>query len=287
MFLWEEKIEAVKTAFAIKSNKQLEDMLGLSNGYIGELIKGKNKNPAKIITAMVKILQINPKWLYGETSDIFEDNSADRQKDPKIQEKLQFLNSFDEHIISIIKKNGLDEIETRLSALESLLEREKPALGATGDGGSPLYLAESAPAYGEDEEEESEETPYVHNIAAGPPTPIDGDRSEIVRVPARLLRKGERYYAATVRGGSMTGAGILDGDLALIRYADVPRDGAIQVVRYRDKVTLKRLREVEGKGWELRYMDGSGEAITCDSDEYETLGEFVTVLPKKCRPRPP
>jgi hypothetical protein len=28
-------------------------------------------------------------------------------------------------------------------------------------------------------------------------------------------------------------------------------------------------------------MDGSGKAVTCDTDEYETLGEFVTVLPKK------
>ncbi|MDR0472898.1 MAG: hypothetical protein LBH43_04420 [Treponema sp.] len=39
----------------------------------------------------------------------------------------------------------------------------------------------------------------------------------------------------------MTGADILDGDLVLICYTDMPRDGALQAVRYRDQVTLKRL----------------------------------------------
>jgi SOS-response transcriptional repressor LexA len=72
----------------------------------------------------------------------------------------------------------------------------------------------------------------------------------------------------------MTKTGILDGDMVLIRYTDVPRDGAIQVVRYQEKVTIKRLREIEGKGWELRYTDGSGKVIECDSEEYETLGNL-------------
>jgi SOS-response transcriptional repressor LexA len=83
----------------------------------------------------------------------------------------------------------------------------------------------------------------------------------------------------SAQGTSMTGAGILDGDMLLIRWTDAPVDGAIQVVRYEDKVTLKRLCEVRGKGWELRYMDGSGKTIICDSDEYETMGELATVLP--------
>ena len=175
------------------------------------------------------------------------------------------------------------EIESRLSALESLFEREKPAAGAAKGGEGPLHTRDPAPAYGEEDDEEYEDALYVHDMAAGPPVWMDEDRSETVAVPSRLLKKGERYYVARIRGGSMTGAGVLDGDLVLIRYADVPRDGAIQAVRYQDKVTLKRLRETEG-GWELRYTDGSGKAIVCDSDEYQTLGEFVTVLPKSAVP---
>ena len=76
----------------------------------------------------------------------------------------------------------------------------------------------------------------------------------------------------------MAEAGIRDGDMVLIRYTDIPRDGAIQVVRYQDKSTLKLLREIEGRGWELHYRDGSGRVIECDSNEYETQGEFEAIL---------
>ncbi|MDR0472897.1 MAG: helix-turn-helix transcriptional regulator [Treponema sp.] len=145
MFAWEEKIETVKTAFSIKSNKQLEEMLGLSNGYVGELIKGKNKNPAKIITAMVKVLHINPKWFYNEASDPFGDNNVAQQENPEIQEKLRFLDSFSDHIINIVKKNGLNDIETRLTALESLLKQEKPASEKDPGAEGPLYVSEAGP----------------------------------------------------------------------------------------------------------------------------------------------
>jgi hypothetical protein len=67
--------------------------------------------------------------------------------------------------------------------------------------------------------------------------------------------------------------------LVLIRHAGAPADGAIQVVRYRGKSTLKRLREVEGKGWEMHYEDGSGKVLLPDSGDYEVQGEFVAVLP--------
>jgi len=179
-----------------------------------------------------------------------------------------------ENLINGITSPKFSEIESRLTALESVLGQKKPAT-KTPVGNEGLYTAEPAPGYNE---EEYEKVPYVWDIAAGPPIDIDEDRSETAVVPKRLLRKDGRYYAATVRGGSMTEAGIRDGDLVLIRYADAPRDGAIQVVRYKDQSTLKRLRET-GKGWELHYEDGSGHVIRGDSAEYEVQGEFIAVLP--------
>jgi SOS-response transcriptional repressor LexA len=118
----------------------------------------------------------------------------------------------------------------------------------------------------------------VENIAAGPPIPQSEDPTELVSVPARLVKKGFRYYAATIRGASMAEAGIRDGDVALIRYADTPVDGAIQVVRYQGRSTLKRLREIEGGGWEMHYEDGSGTVAPLDSGDYETQGDCVAVL---------
>ncbi|MCL2128466.1 MAG: S24 family peptidase, partial [Treponema sp.] len=112
------------------------------------------------------------------------------------------------------------------------------------------------------------------------PITIDGEADHAVLVPEYLLRRGEEYYAATVRGSSMTERGIRDGDLVLIRVTNVPRSGAVQAVRYQDKVTLKLVRQTESGGWELRYKDGTKQVIACDTDEYEVLGEFEAVLPE-------
>jgi SOS-response transcriptional repressor LexA len=263
------------------NQSELARSIGANPSIISDIERGDKEPSKKIISALILKYKINSNWLLTEQGDM-------HIKDD-LPQKSRLEQDLDETIAAHPK---FSDIETRLSALETLLKQKKPTPKTTSDSDGPLYTADPAPLYAAEsevvygrEEEECENIPYVHNIAAGPPTEIDGDRSESVKVPSRLLKPGERYYAAMIRGGSMTGAGILDGDMALIRYADVPRDGAIQVVRYRDKVTLKLLREVEGKGWELRYMDGSGKAIICDTDGYETLGEFVTVLPKSTVPR--
>jgi SOS-response transcriptional repressor LexA len=77
----------------------------------------------------------------------------------------------------------------------------------------------------------------------------------------------------------MAAAGIPNGCTILIRRSDTPRDGAIQVVAYQGKSTLKRLREREGLGWELQYEDGTNRTIAADSGEYLIQGDFVAVLP--------
>jgi SOS-response transcriptional repressor LexA len=175
-------------------------------------------------------------------------------------------------------------IEARLTALERRLGEEEPAGNpypeeAPAEGGG--FTAEPEPEYGT---EERDWVPYVRDIAAGPPIRQADDQGQRVAVPVRLLKKGGRYYAASVRGTSMTEAGIRDGDTVLIRCAAAPREGAIQVVRHRGRRTLKRLREVAGKGWELHYEDGTGRVIPVDSGQYEVQGEFTAVLPENCLP---
>jgi len=275
MITWKDRIEQIKEAFSIRNNRQLEQTLELSNGYVNDLVGGiKNKNPSKIIIALERKFKVSPLWFFDENVGMFGDKQENAIK-------------YESELIQALRKTEINnetrfsEIENRLSVLESLNKQEEPSSKTSHNGDGALYTADPTPAYRiENRDEKYDKIPYVHNIAAGPPIPIDGDRSETVKVPSRLLKSGERYYAAKIQGESMTGAGILDGDLVLIRFAEIPRDGAIQVVRFQDKVTLKRLREIKGEGWELRYMDGSKKVITCDTDEYETLGEFVTVLPQ-------
>ncbi len=85
------------------------------------------------------------------------------------------------------------------------------------------------------------EIPLHGRIAAGLPIEaLEGQSS--LAVPAALLGPGE-HYALEVSGDSMVEAGILDGDYALIRKADMARPGDIVVALIDDaEATLKYFR---------------------------------------------
>lgn len=61
------------------------------------------------------------------------------------------------------------------------------------------------------------------------------------------LQDDEQLFALTVRGESMTGAGILPGDVVVVRRQDTARDGEIVVAQVRDEATVKRLRLRDGQ----------------------------------------
>ena len=85
------------------------------------------------------------------------------------------------------------------------------------------------------------EIPLHGRIAAGMPIEaLEGQSS--LAVPAALLGPGE-HYALEVSGDSMVEAGILAGDYALIRKADMARPGDIVVALIDDaEATLKYFR---------------------------------------------
>ena len=56
-------------------------------------------------------------------------------------------------------------------------------------------------------------------------------------------------FALRVRGDSMQGAGILDGDKVVVRPQRIADDGQIVVARLEDEATVKRLCRRDGKVW--------------------------------------
>ena len=83
------------------------------------------------------------------------------------------------------------------------------------------------------------EVPLLGNVAAGAPLLAVENNDGTVQVPASYLR-GADYFALHVRGNSMIGAGILDGDVAIIEQKPVARNGDIVVAMVEEAVTLKR-----------------------------------------------
>lgn len=84
--------------------------------------------------------------------------------------------------------------------------------------------------------------PVMGRIAAGTPIEAIQTRSSTINMPPDLLSTGE-HFALEVRGDSMIEAGILDGDIALIRKSEAAETGDIVVALIDDEeATLKRFR---------------------------------------------
>ncbi|GHT56249.1 hypothetical protein AGMMS50233_07650 [Endomicrobiia bacterium] len=174
--------------------------------------------------------------------------------------------------IEAIVDKKLEKIEAQIAEIEGRIKNRPPK-----DPNSGMFVSEPEPEYGED----LDEVTFVEGIAAGRPI-FQSEARSTIPVPRRFIKTTpEDYYVGRIRGTSMTAAGIPDGVLVLIRISDTPRDGAIQVVECQGEATLKRMREIPGKGWKICFDDYTGRYIEIGSgDEFYIQGDFIAVLPE-------
>jgi repressor LexA len=98
--------------------------------------------------------------------------------------------------------------------------------------------------------------PLVGRTAAGTPLLAVENIEDYIPVPAGTMRVVEGCFALRVVGDSMVGAGILNGDLVIVRPQSEAESGSIVVARLENEatgesgVTVKRLRRAAG-GLEL------------------------------------
>ena len=82
-------------------------------------------------------------------------------------------------------------------------------------------------------------------------------------------------FALRVRGDSMINAGILSGDLVVVRPQQSADDGQIVVARIGDEATVKRLRRRSGQIWLLPENDNYDPI---DGTEAEIVGLVKAVV---------
>ena len=120
-----------------------------------------------------------------------------------------------------------------------------------------LRLPKSKPASVLEEEKKREialqnasaQIPLYGKIAAGTPIAALADETQTISVPFEMVSKG-RYYALNIEGNSMVEAGILDGDIAIIKKADTADNGAIVVALVdNEEATLKIFQKKGNEIW--------------------------------------
>jgi repressor LexA len=84
--------------------------------------------------------------------------------------------------------------------------------------------------------------PVLGRVAAGAPIGADAGSDDRLAVDQALFTRRPDYLLR-VRGDSMTGDGILDGDLIAVQRSPVAGNGQIVVARLDGEITIKRLQQ--------------------------------------------
>jgi repressor LexA len=116
--------------------------------------------------------------------------------------------------------------------------------------------------------------PLLGRVQAGALTTAVEDPEDLV--PVQSSQPADQLFALRVRGRSMSGAAILDGDLVIVRRQPTAESGDIVVALVGDEATVKRLRILDGR-IELHPANPAFEPIVPDPAELSLLGKVIEV----------
>jgi len=118
--------------------------------------------------------------------------------------------------------------------------------------------------------------PVLGRIAAGKPIlAVENVEEKIVVDPS--IAKGDGSFLLMVEGYSMKDAGILDGDLVLVRQQSTAESGDIVAALIGDEATVKRFRQ-NGDQIVLEPENPEFEPIYSDSTSIRIIGKILAVL---------
>lgn len=119
--------------------------------------------------------------------------------------------------------------------------------------------------------------PLLGRVPAGPLDEAVEDFEDYLHVQlTHSAHTAGELFALRVHGDSMQGAGILDGDVVVVRRDDAARSGRIVVALVGDEATVKRLRLRRGRV-ELHPENPAYEPIVPRPDDVRLLGTVIEV----------
>ena len=176
-------------------------------------------------------------------------------------------------LISALEERGfLRRLAHRARALE-VIKLPQTNSGASTFSARPTLVSQnshtSAPRAA------NQNIPILGKIAAG--VPIAAIQNEIGMIDAPSELDPSIHYALEVRGDSMIDAGILEGDIVILRRTDDAQNGDIVVALIDDEeATLKRLRR-KGKSIALEAANPRYETRIFGPDQVVVQGVLVSL----------
>ncbi len=120
--------------------------------------------------------------------------------------------------------------------------------------------------------------PLLGDIAAGIPIEAIEQCDQHVTISQDMIRPGFKHYALTVKGDSMIEDGILDGDMAIIRYTTTATKGETIVAIVDGEATLKKYHKIK-ETIELHPANSTMKPIIVSRDQdFKVAGKLVGLI---------
>jgi repressor LexA len=152
------------------------------------------------------------------------------------------------HLANLEKLGVLRRDPTKPRAIEVLADKAKVAVAPAG-------------------------LPVVGQVAAGRPVLAEENIEEYIPVP-QIAGGDEGGFVLRVKGDSMTGAGIFDGDYVVVRPQKTAADGDIVVALVEEEATVKRFYREQDH---VRLQPENDALEPIRSREVQLLGRVVGV----------
>ncbi len=183
-------------------------------------------------------------------------------------------------LITALEERGfIRRLAHRARALEVMKLPEQATTGAPRGraGFTPAVIEGGGRSQPVEAANDTRELVLVGKIAAGAPiAALQGDNGRY-SVPEAMLGAGE-HYMLEIEGDSMIEAGILDGDLVVIKKSDTATSGEIVVALVEgEEATLKRLRK-KGGSIALEPANRNYETRIFGPDQVEVQGKLVGLI---------
>jgi repressor LexA len=183
-------------------------------------------------------------------------------------------------LITALEERGfIRRLAHRARALEVMKLPEQATTGAPRGraGFTPAVIEGGGRSQSVEPANDTRELVLVGKIAAGAPiAALQGDNGRY-SVPEAMLGAGE-HYMLEIEGDSMIEAGILDGDLVVIKKSDTASSGEIVVALVEgEEATLKRLRK-KGGSIALEPANRNYETRIFGPDQVEVQGKLVGLI---------
>jgi len=176
----------------------------------------------------------------------------------------RLLGGFPPTVREVKEAFGFRSVQTAREHLEALVDEGRLAKEAGKARGYRLG-ADSGP---------TRLVPLLGRVPAGPLNIATEDLEGYL--PIQGHRSGDDLFGLRVRGESMTGAGILPGDIVVVRRQPAADSGDIVVALIGGEATVKRLR-IRRNRVELHPENPAFEPIIPDPSELALLGKVIEV----------